>query len=184
LKITIIRLGQLCGNRIGAWNSHEWFPSIVLSSHLLGCLPSLNTIVSWIPVDTAAAVIADAISCNDDYLHLVHPNPVTSEQVLQTISLALGIPIVPFKEWRSRLENIALGKDLELHSRITMLQQFFSGMENDLENEIVMEERILSLENSLASSRTLAKVASDKLVLGDKDIKKWLEYWNVSRIDT
>ena len=42
LRPTIVRLGQLTGDRNGSWNEREWFPSIVKSSAAVNCLPDLN----------------------------------------------------------------------------------------------------------------------------------------------
>lgn len=40
LKPVIARVGQLSGNSAtGAWNATEWFPALVQSSKIVGCLP-------------------------------------------------------------------------------------------------------------------------------------------------
>ena len=39
LHALVVRLGQVCGGPDGAWNSHEWFPSMVQSAPVLGCFP-------------------------------------------------------------------------------------------------------------------------------------------------
>lgn len=39
LNATTVRCGQMTGGRTGAWNEHEWFPSIVKSSVALGMFP-------------------------------------------------------------------------------------------------------------------------------------------------
>ena len=35
----IVRLGQVCGDRLGHWNEKEWFPSLVKSALFTRCLP-------------------------------------------------------------------------------------------------------------------------------------------------
>ena len=35
----VVRVGQMCGGPAGAWNFQEWFPSMVQSAHVLGCIP-------------------------------------------------------------------------------------------------------------------------------------------------
>lgn len=43
LKSVTIRIGQLCGNsQSGCWNPWEWFPSIVRSGKVIGCLPEMS----------------------------------------------------------------------------------------------------------------------------------------------
>lgn len=37
---TIARLGQLTGSSNGAWKTNEWFPIVVKSSQVMGCLPT------------------------------------------------------------------------------------------------------------------------------------------------
>ena len=36
---TIVRLGQVCGDKLGHWNEKEWFPALVKSSLFTCCLP-------------------------------------------------------------------------------------------------------------------------------------------------
>jgi hypothetical protein len=38
-KMLVVRVGQLCGGINGAWNAHEWVPTIVQSGKFVGCLP-------------------------------------------------------------------------------------------------------------------------------------------------
>ena len=39
LPTTIVRLGQVCGDKLGHWNEKEWFPALVKSSLFTHCLP-------------------------------------------------------------------------------------------------------------------------------------------------
>lgn len=50
LTATSIRCGQMTGGQSGAWNQHEWFPSLVKSSIALGMFPAGEG-VSDIPVN-------------------------------------------------------------------------------------------------------------------------------------
>ena len=41
----VVRVGQLCGSRAsGSWNVLEWFPALVQSQKLVGCLPNLENV--------------------------------------------------------------------------------------------------------------------------------------------
>ena len=39
MRAISVRCGQMTGGRSGAWNEHEWFPSLVKSSVALGMFP-------------------------------------------------------------------------------------------------------------------------------------------------
>ena len=42
VPLTIVRLGQVCGDRLGHWNEKEWFPALVKSALSTHCLPDLQ----------------------------------------------------------------------------------------------------------------------------------------------
>ena len=42
VPLTIVRLGQVCGDRLGHWNEKEWFPALVKSALSTHCLPDLE----------------------------------------------------------------------------------------------------------------------------------------------
>ena len=44
ISTTVVRCGQMSGGISGAWNEHEWFPSLVKSSVTLGKLPSIDSV--------------------------------------------------------------------------------------------------------------------------------------------
>jgi thioester reductase-like protein len=48
LETVVVRVGQLAGGPTGAWNANEWFPAIVRSGPLLGCLPEQDAVCSRI----------------------------------------------------------------------------------------------------------------------------------------
>ncbi|KKY31864.1 putative l-aminoadipate-semialdehyde dehydrogenase [Diaporthe ampelina] len=66
--ITIIRVGQLCGNsRTGAWNATEAYPIMLSSGRISGCLPALpGEPLSWLPVDVAARSVLEIAACPPD----------------------------------------------------------------------------------------------------------------------
>lgn len=63
---SVIRVGQLCGNRNGIWNMHEAFPLILSSAKYTKCLPSLDERLSWLPVDQAAKSILEIVVSKRD----------------------------------------------------------------------------------------------------------------------
>ena len=41
-----LRVGQIAGSDNGAWNVHEWLPSLIKSSIYLGCVPMISAVSS------------------------------------------------------------------------------------------------------------------------------------------
>ncbi|TCD63228.1 putative NRPS-like protein biosynthetic cluster [Steccherinum ochraceum] len=113
LRPIVVRVGQITGSPSGAWNTSEWFPSLVRSSVYLGALPELEEglTVSWIPADSAARALLDmrgALSNSEPtYFHLAHPRPVFVKIVLDAASKHLQLPLVPLAEWVDRLKRSA-----------------------------------------------------------------------------
>ncbi|KAJ2997037.1 hypothetical protein NUW58_g783 [Xylaria curta] len=59
-RISIIRVGQLCGNEFGVWNVSEAYPLLLSTTKLTSCLPDLpGEALNWLPVDTAARSIIE-----------------------------------------------------------------------------------------------------------------------------
>ena len=48
LSTTVVRCGQMTGGISGAWNEHEWFPSLVKSSVALGKLPTIDSVSPYL----------------------------------------------------------------------------------------------------------------------------------------
>ena len=42
MRIVVVRIGQVSGNRLGYWNEREWFPSMVKSALSVKCLPDME----------------------------------------------------------------------------------------------------------------------------------------------
>ncbi|CAH0041867.1 unnamed protein product [Clonostachys rhizophaga] len=125
--MSIIRVGQLCGNQSGIWNKSEAYPLMLSTESLVGCLPRLeDQPLDWLPVDIAAdAVLQIALGSQDKIskdaseqsslatkslvYHVLNPftHPDWS-QLLSWVSEDLGrgnLEIVPPSEWVTRLED-------------------------------------------------------------------------------
>ena len=118
--ITVLRIGQLCGDtESGIWNVTEAWPLMLSSMEVTGSLPQLKEErLGWLPVDLAAqAVLEITLSQASDranrseipVYHLI--NPATQSTWadllfwLQKLS-AVAFKIVPPSEWVSQLENL------------------------------------------------------------------------------
>lgn len=70
--IITIRVGQLCGNEKGVWNTTEAYPIMLSSAKITGCLPELDESLSWLPVNIAARAVLD-LSCGAAEQHARGP---------------------------------------------------------------------------------------------------------------
>ncbi|KAI1415862.1 acetyl-CoA synthetase-like protein [Hypoxylon sp. FL1857] len=121
--ISIIRVGQLCGNEAGVWNASEAYPLMLSTASFAGCLPDLpNETLNWLPIDQAATIVLDialpdltpgpstATGLPVYHVLSIHRTP-SWRQLLHWGSRTPGGP--PFEaiqpaEWLQRLES-ALG---------------------------------------------------------------------------
>lgn len=61
-RISIIRVGQLCGDKNGLWNANEAYPLLLSTSQLINCLPNLeNEVLNWLLVDKAAKAVLEIV---------------------------------------------------------------------------------------------------------------------------
>ncbi|KAK6082367.1 nonribosomal peptide synthetase [Seiridium cupressi] len=117
-----IRVGQIAGpeSEAGAWNRHEWFPSIIASSLYLKALPSdlgLTNQVDWTPVERIAGLVQEIIGVSQQvkpqeisgYYHGVNPSQTTWQKLAPAVQEFYGkdrLPeLISFKEWCDRLEK-------------------------------------------------------------------------------
>ncbi|KAJ7066919.1 hypothetical protein C8F01DRAFT_1340925 [Mycena amicta] len=109
LNTNVIRTGLLTGSAVGVWHVSQWVPALVQSGMAIGCLPDGEDTVSWVAVETAAAGIVDMSgpAAMNATLHLIHPQPTQWNTLFRPISLALGVPLVPYPEWFARLRATA-----------------------------------------------------------------------------
>ncbi|EJT96916.1 acetyl-CoA synthetase-like protein [Dacryopinax primogenitus] len=197
LRATIWRVGQLAGSTTnGAWNTTDWLPLLVKSGEKLGVLPELRGVLSWLPTDKAAQSILDAMHSRvkdpvgaAEYLHLVHPHPVSSEVVMQSIASHQSCELVPFSEWVRKLEQAAEDHTAVHNNPAIKLLEFFRGVEASEASQIQHRDSgesgerykareaigLADLETTKAEekSQTLRELKP----LGEADVQKWLHYW-------
>ncbi|KAF8626806.1 hypothetical protein AX17_006463 [Amanita inopinata Kibby_2008] len=184
LEPLIVRLGQLCGGEMGNWNVKEWLPSVIQSSEVLGCLPTTDKKVSFLPSDMGAAAFADFRHANltTNIVHLVHPRPVPWSRLAAAFSEELEVPMVTFEEWYSRLEKLACSQwetgDVEQQKKVPALRllDFFKSFGNGSSRDVMgaVMGRV-SMDQALAYSPTLAKCSWRQL--DEYDVRKWISYW-------
>ncbi|PBK71685.1 acetyl-CoA synthetase-like protein [Armillaria solidipes] len=176
LKPVIVRTGQLTGGANGAWNIKEWFPSLVKSSQDLKCLPDVPGSASWIPIDIAAKALVELRLSKCRYIHLLHPRPVTASIILQRVSSALRIPLVPYSQWIGAIEQTSQNEGSDRAASETpalqLLEFFRSQGSGNTNNGEAFGFPSLQTTN-LEQSATLGNLRQ----LGIEDVDKWLNYW-------
>jgi len=190
---TIWRVGQLAGStRNGAWNTTDWVPIIAKSGQVMNALPSFpGGNVSWLPTDSAAKAIIDGlhnVDADSDmtyrYLHLVHPHPTKWDYIVAYMSKVLDVPVVSFDKWYSMLEKASTAGDpqeAERNPAVKLIEFFGRGYKALQENmrlgkykpKEAMGMPDLQTGKAVEVSETLRGLK----VLGEEDVKRWLEYW-------
>ncbi|KAH8110853.1 acetyl-CoA synthetase-like protein [Phellopilus nigrolimitatus] len=156
LSATVVRCGQMTGGPSGAWNTHEWFPSLIKSSIALGMLPDANGVVSWLTAHDAGGAVVDMLHAHDFTVNLVHPRPVPWSTVISAFSDVLSLPRVPYSTWLSALDAA--------------------------HNELYSGESVEALGITLRCERAEAASATLRGApqMGDADVKTWVKNWRSS----
>ncbi|KAK1754172.1 hypothetical protein QBC47DRAFT_302774 [Echria macrotheca] len=184
LNITLIRSGQLSGPKDSTWvwAQHEWFPSLIRTSKVLGKLPNSlgqHDIVDWVPVDVAGQAVLELSLQAPRQLGEVNCFNMVNPRTAKWGDLALEIKqyfnskgeemeVVTLQEWMKELKEVGMSKDLgELCHQYPAfkLLDFFQGLENNV--------------GKLRFATTLAEEYSPtmrKLEATDGNLmRKWLE---------
>ncbi|KAL6298078.1 polyketide synthase [Sparassis latifolia] len=189
LRTTVVRVGQLSGGANGAWKTAEWFPAMISASVALGCLPMASGNISWLPVDVAARALIDMLDTAQSVLHLRHPTPMSISTVVPLFSECLGLPIVSYAEWFSRLKAGLARRETEakglagLEPAMRLMNVFELSMQacssQDSAEEGSREDFGLTcsvdVTEGLAASATLREAASTQI--GREDVERWLNWW-------
>lgn len=197
LRGAILRLGQVSGpmrRDAGAWNTSEWLPSLVRTSHTLGALPAtipLLNQVDWIPVDGAAQIIVElALDTPTDkedprrhslaLFNVANPNSVAWETLAPTVvqsSSSIGRPlrVVPFLDWLQLLERSAPEQWEKMAATLPALKllDFFKELEEGRQRGA--DQTILRTEITKRFSLRLARMSAiDKSMMAN-----WLGRWGL-----
>ncbi|KAI0746343.1 acetyl-CoA synthetase-like protein [Daedaleopsis nitida] len=180
---TAVRLGQVCGDRLGHWNEKEWFPSLVKSALFARCLPDMNGTASFIPSYPAARAFIEMRRASATVLHLVHPHAATWHELIAPIAQDLRVPLVPYAEWLEALERSASeeGSADEMEAMranpALRLLDFFRAQSSVNGKEAMGPGGVqLSTEKAVRASETLANLPK----LGPEDSRRWLAAWRAS----
>ena len=189
----VIRVGQISGpvrSLAGAWNPHEWLPTLIATSKFLRCLPGdlarMNTI-DWVPVDIMAEVLvelaltpgsATAGMPRDGEMmrmfHAVNPRSCEWQDLLPAVRESLGqdILVIPFEGWVQELQDSIEAKEMDAGAHPGVkLMAFFQGMVRD--GQRAKESVRLATAETEQCSKTLRGLEPVRV----EWMKMWLKQW-------
>ncbi|KAJ6598643.1 hypothetical protein B0H10DRAFT_2085224 [Mycena sp. CBHHK59/15] len=168
----IIRPTQLSGASNGAWKTNDWFPALLRSSQLLGHLPAITGRISWVPIHHAAKAIVEMRTSKQRYLHITHPHPVSTADVLPPLSEALDLPLVHYPEWLNSLESAAVQESAASTNPGVRLMDFFRSNGEGSPDQEVFFPALLSNTHAVKVTDSLRSLPP----LASGDIKAWVAY--------
>ncbi|KAH9912112.1 acetyl-CoA synthetase-like protein [Fomitopsis serialis] len=171
----IARLGQICAGPDGAWNAHEWYPSMRLTRR------SIAQVIDWIQSDLATAALIDfhkALSPTG-LVHLVHPRPIPWHDLAVAISAEFAVPLVPFATWLAKLEEYAAAQGettgaARLHA-LHLLPKFREIRLQTDKGKMTLGTADMDVSRAKEASPTLADPGLRQI--GVEDVKRWVAYW-------
>ncbi|CAL1709823.1 unnamed protein product [Somion occarium] len=181
LHTVVVRVGQLAGNRVGYWNEREWFPSIVKSGLFVECLPDVPEagLVSWLPLYDAGEATAQMRHSQYPVLHLVNPRPNPWRTFLEPIANELGVPLVPYHIWLSKLEDslkdtsLSEVEHLQRNPALRLLEMFqHADLGEDFEPPGIVK---LDSSKSTSVAPSLTQVEMSRQMA-----KEWVAAWRAS----
>nr|POF19877.1 non-canonical non-ribosomal peptide synthetase fub8 [Quercus suber] len=186
---TIVRSGQIAGTSVSEsgneWNRHEWFPSIVLSSKVMGALPAqLGNIhaIDWVPIDLQAQAVVDIVEVrptgdvNLRVINLVNPQRCTWEDLLPTVQKELSrenkreVTVVSYAEWVKMLKAVPATKENAEAIPGLKLVDFYEGM--SASNFHILETR---------EAAKLSQTVTNMKPINPKLISQWISEWSITR---
>ncbi|KAF9561175.1 NAD(P)-binding protein [Agrocybe pediades] len=183
LNSVIVRVGQVCGGGPnGYWNTAEWFPAIVQSGPVLGCIATDDRNSSLIPLHITARSLVDYLAVGDSAtnscttVHLVHPNPIPFSALATTIAEHLSVELVPFSEWLKNLEAHATeeqtnSKESIAAEKMLFVYHYLTSKFNDGADAFGFHR--FECNEGTRLSKTLASAPQ----LGRDNVIAWLSYW-------
>lgn len=186
----VVRMGQIAGPEAdeGAWNRHEWLPSIIASSLHLKALPAdlgiLGSRVDWTPVERVAKLVVEVAGVTQmveprdvsGYYHGVNPESTTWAELAPAVQEFYGkdrLPeLVSFKEWVERLEKTQSEdmKAMDTNPGVKLLDTYRSASEAA---EAGAQPVVFDVRRTMERSPAMREVKAVSPAL----LKHWCEQW-------
>lgn len=142
--------------------------------------------ISWLTSEQAAAALSDVLLDGEEpVLHLVHPHPVPWAIVIEAFAEELELPIVPYDDWLSMLEESGRVFDASSQTQDSIEQtfeknpalrllSFFVGARNRIA-EKYEPLGVPKLETGKAQA-TSVSLRNSRQINGE-DVRRWVRYW-------
>ena len=185
-RITILRIGQLCGDtESGIWNVTETWPLMLSSVKVTESLPQLEgERLGWLPVDVAAqGVIEISLSTTSkpthgseiSVYHLLNPSTESkwSDLLAWLQKISPAFDIVPPSTWVSQLDNLS-GEAAKHPARKLVGLWKEAYCNSDAKKSRQTEEMIFEM----VETKKIAPVMRDVKVIGEEQFTKiwtWID---------
>ncbi|KAF5623227.1 nonribosomal peptide synthetase [Fusarium sp. NRRL 25303] len=179
---SIVRVGQLCSNETGVWNTTEAYPLLLSTSRITGCLPDLpNEVLNWLPVEQAAQAVVEIASLTSNgsgtpVFHVLNPHTTpTWKDMLDWLAASNEGPefeIVSSSEWLERLEK-ALSDDNANHPSQALLGLWKQSYSKDMDNSSIREDQEGSFFDVAQTQKVSASIRDVKPLTRERLIKTW-----------
>lgn len=197
IPVTVLRVGQVAGaTQAGAeWNRKEWFPSLIVGSLSIGCVPDdlgpQFSDVDWLPVDLLANVLIDLVgdlgferSNKARVYNLRNPRVTTWSDLLpaavDTAAILLGsrqrLEVVSPSTWLNRLKAAAsnpTGDVIMTNPAIKLFEFYENYLWGENERQEGSKKPPMSIEKAYAKSKMLRDVPA----ISQQFIQKWMGEW-------
>lgn len=185
-RITVLRIGQLCGDtESGIWNVTEAWPLMLSSVKVTGSLPDLEgEKLGWLPVDVAARAVIEISTAKHtsssgtdiSVYHLLNPSTQSTwADLLSWLqNMIPAFDIVPPSTWVMQLDNLT--GEAAKHPARKLLglwkDAYCSG--GDGEGKCAQEQKGETVRFEMAETKKAAPVMRDVKPIGeDQFVKIW-----------
>ena len=174
----IVRVGQISGGVNGCWNPLEWIPGIVQSASITNSLPSFKKSISLLPLQACAQALVQVLGARTTsaslHLHLVNPTPSLWDDVFDHITKTLGVPLIPYPEWLSKLkETSTTVKNAREHSALRLIE-FYEALDEENGSEV---GRLPSCSTEVTRCACPILNGERLRTVKAEEIQRWLDYW-------
>ena len=185
-RITVLRIGQLCGDtESGIWNVTEAWPLMLSSVKVTGSLPDLQgEKLGWLPVDVAAQAVIDISTAkhtsnpgNDIPVHhLLNPSTETTwADLLSWLQdMIPAFDIVPPSTWVSQLDKLKGEAAKHPARKLLGLWKDAYGSSDDGKKECTQDQKEEMLRFEMEETKKAAPVMRDvKPIAKEHFVKIW-----------
>ncbi|KAL1857402.1 hypothetical protein Daus18300_010375 [Diaporthe australafricana] len=199
---TIVRVGQVAGavRGPGLWNTHEWFPSMVIGSLHLDQVPDslglYSDNVDFLPVDLLGNILTEIATTTQAeevgkersgamVYNLCNPHPAPWHELLTAVTNKPGgrLEVVPPATWldtlRESTQELENDDDLIAKNPAVKLVDFFEKLwvahsEVDTSSSGGIGRHPMRIERALEASSTLRSLSPVTL----EWMQKWVQEWS------